>query len=340
MRILLLMLAFALAVWTIGSGAPQPENRRPAQTGMSDQWLYRAVAVQQNGCSGYYQAAIAMQRQWHYPVSPFVTVRLPLLACALATVGERGMRIGAMVLVVAAAMLWTWRLSASSLGRRAAVCGALAGVGLPLALSPFVFLHDFWAGILLTFALAFRHAAWRVGWGLAAALVRELVAPFLVLQAAAYALTRRMPAMALAGCAIVVFGAVIVLHREQVMALTRSTDLVSQGWHGMRGPAAMVQDVAGLTVLQFLPWPAVSALAILPLLGWFDARDGRLGFAWFALFLAVIAIFSRPDNAYWAANILPIYFAGYAFLPDYLRNLAADWRQLRSWARSRTQPTR
>lgn len=340
LRIALLICAFVLVAWTIGSGAPRPDSRLPDHSGLSDQLLYRTVAANPSGCRGYYRTAIALQRQWHYPVQPFITVRLPSLACAQATVGERAIRIGAVALVIMAAMLWTWRLADCSLGKRVTVCGALAGVGLPLALSPFVFLHDFWAGMALTVAMGMTHPAWRVGWGLVGALVRELVVPFLVLQAAAYAIARRTAATVQACCAIAVFVVALWLHREQVMALNRSTDLVSQGWHGMRGPAAMVQDVAGLTVLQFLPWPMVSALVILPVLGWYEARDGRVAFAWFALFLAAIAIFARSDNAYWAANILPVYFAGYAFLPDYLRNLAADWRQLRSADSRRTQPTR
>ena len=76
------------------------------------------------------------------------------------------------------------------------------------------------------------------------------------------------------------------------------------------------------------PGAAVLAVAVLPLLGWLGL-GGRLGlFAtlWFAGFLTMVALFARPENFYWVQLTLPALFAGFAFVPRALADLASAIR--------------
>ncbi len=82
--------------------------------------------------------------------------------------------------------------------------------------------------------------------------------------------------------------------------------------------------LASLTALLFLPVWLAAPLAMLPLLGWLGL-GGRLGlFAtlWFAGFLTMVALFARPENFYWVQLTLPALFAGFAFVPRALADLA------------------
>ncbi|MGZ3370431.1 MAG: hypothetical protein ACXU8X_16040, partial [Caulobacteraceae bacterium] len=76
-----------------------------------DSTLYLKVIDDVRAGQGYYPAALREQRAHGYPVRPFVTVRTPVLAEALAQLpgplARRAMA-GAFALIVAGA--WIWRL--------------------------------------------------------------------------------------------------------------------------------------------------------------------------------------------------------------------------------------
>jgi hypothetical protein len=64
-------------------------------------------------------------------------------------------------------------------------------------------------------------------------------------------------------------------------------------------------------------------LGVLPLLGWL-AVGGRLGVfasAWFAGFIAAVAIFARQENFYWMGLFVPAYGVGLAFAPRAVTDL-------------------
>jgi len=75
--------------------------------------------------------------------------------------------------------------------------------------------------------------------------------------------------------------------------------------------------------LQTLPVWLAGPLGVLPLLGWL-AVGGRLGVfasAWFAGFIAAVAIFARQENFYWMGLFIPAYGVGLAFAPRAVTDL-------------------
>lgn len=339
----LLLFAAVLAALAAIAGKNAVSLAPPGEAArqVSDQALYRAVAQRVRGGGSYHETAITQQRAWNYPVRPFVTVRMPLFAWFHAAVGDFGLRLLALVTSAGLIPFWLWRLARADFAVRLAGVGALAGCAVPLALSPMIYFHDFWAGIALAFAIGLRSATARAVLGAAAALIRELTAPFLALEAGIRLMRpgnwrSAVPAIG----ALAVVAAALAIHAALVLSLTTRADLASAGWSAMRGPAAAVDDIGGLTVLQFLPYPMVAVLVFLPLLGWFEFDDRRTGFAWFALFIAAIAMLARSDNPYWAANLLPVYFIGLAFVPAFFRALWADCRAAGTIGKSSAQPTR
>lgn len=337
MRIVILFFICLLGAISAGHGTSSPFKTDRAHM-HSDQLLYQKIGSAVGSGESYYDAAPRLQREWHYPVKPFFTVRLPTLAYMMALGGHRILQWTALVGIVSVAVLWTLRLGEASVIARVVTALALLGGGLPLALSPFVFFHEFWAGLMLAVAMAYRGRPAGIWIALAAALIRELAFPYLVLEATAALAARQLGKARAAAAAIAIFGLVLLLHRSAVLAHTRPDDLVSPGWHGMRGLVAATGDIAGLTVLQFLP-PALSiALCLLPFAGWFDAPMGRVPFFYFLTMFIVIAAFSRPDNVYWAVIVLPTYFVGLAFVPRFLRGLPGEAGTIRDrifkWTRA------
>jgi len=331
------VLAFLLAL-AGGSAAMLAAPQQSARQ-ISDQLLYRAVAADVARGASYYDSAIARQRAWNYPVRPFVTVRMPVLAWVQARLGDAGLRILAGIAALALFPLWMHRLKGRAFTLRLAAIMALVATALPLVFSPFIYFHDYWAGLLLAFAIALHPARWRAGVATLAALIRELTAPFLAIEAAVTLMRSRRPilaAPALGG--LIVIAGILALHAWAVWSRTSPADLASAGWSGLRGPAGVVGDIAGLTVLQFLPFPLAAALVFLPLLGWCEFDDGGTALCWFGFFLCAIALLARADNSYWAANVLPAYFAGLAFVPAFFRNLGAN--RSASARASSTQPAR
>lgn len=338
--LLLAVAVAALAAIAGGAAASRAPYADPAGR-MSDRALYRHVAQAVRGGGAYHETAITQQRAWNYPVRPFVTVRMPILAWFHAALGDFGLRLVAVVAAAALAPFWLWRLAAAGFAVRLAGTGAVAACALPLALSPLIYFHDFWAGLALAFAIGLRSATARAALGTLAALVRELTAPFLAIEAGARLMRRdgrRSAAPALAGLALV--AAALAAHAAVVLSLTTDADLASAGWSAMRGPGAVVADVGGLTALQFLPYPLTAALVFLPLLGWFEFDDKRTAFVWFAVFLGAIAVLARADNNYWAANLLPAYFIGLAFVPSFFRAWWTDRTAAGTKGQSSAQPAR
>jgi hypothetical protein len=87
--------------------------------------------------------------------------------------------------------------------------------------------------------------------------------------------------------------------------------------------------LARFSVMLYLPAWLAGPLALLPLLGWIGlgGRMGLFASLWFGGMLLALALFARPDNAYWIVLILPAYAAGLAFVPRALADLLAVFGQ-------------
>lgn len=285
---------------------------------MSDIALYQAVARQISQGGDYYAAAVQLQRANGFPLQPFVTIRLPTLAWVLGHLGYAPALIVAGALIAGNAVIWFGALPFTRPAERVCIVALLllGSIMAPRA----VFLHEWWAGQLLSGALGlFLRGRPAAGLAIASAalFVRELSALFIVASLPFLLLERRRPAALAVLIALASFGLALLFHRAQVDALALPTDLTSPGWLGLRGPAGPSWDLQAMVLFGLVPEPLGSLLVFAPLLGWAEvaARRSGLPLVWFGSFLVVLALLARPDNGFWVRMILPAYMIGLALVP-------------------------
>jgi len=325
--ILLLLVLAALLGWSLTVHAPPPVAGGPAQD-YSDLRLYQDTAARVAHGEGYYAAITGLQRTHGFPTHPFPTVRLPTLVMAGAWLGWPALRIVLGVLLAGAAFLWLRALRPLCTPAEAAGAVVWVALGGAMVASPtFIDQHELWAGILLASAMALRlEGRWPLALlcaGLALA-IRELALPF-VLLALAFALWERRWREAAGWAALIAaFAVAIAFHATAVAAHVEPGDLPSQGWNALRGPGAALRDLGDVTLLTLAPPPLRYFLALLPLMGWLAAPAplARFGLPLFAGYMALLALFAREQNFYWAIMLLPAYLAGFAFLPRLVKDLA------------------
>lgn len=329
-----ILLAAVLAI--VGcTPAPSPQPLRPGQYG--DKRLYRDIAAEVSRGVPYHAAAVRLQRAHHYPVKPGLTVRLPTLSWAAATVGWRWLRGLAFALLAIGALAWLLALRHKAFWpERLAAAALIVGSAGMLTGDPMI-IHERWAGLFLSLALAIR-LGWRDAWpaslaaaGLALA-VRELALPFALL-ALAFALWERRWREAVGWIAlIVIFAALLFLHLQEVAMQVRPGDLGSAGWMALGGPLMTLSAIVNTSPLQYLPFVPALVLAALPLLGWLSlpGHDRLFCLALFLGYGLMIALFARPDNFYWGGLVQPGWFVGLALLP---RATLRAWQALRGMAR-------
>jgi len=319
----------ATPLLSAGDTAPAAGLEGAADAGnRGDLALYRRVAARVAAGESYYTAAAAEHRAGNYPLRPFVTVREPTLAWLGALAGPRALELAAIALLVGAAFAWRAALAERAGPPTRIAAALLAVLWGALAFAPGVWLiHEFWAGLLMTLSLALYRPRrlWPALAAAAAALaVRELALPFVLLWLAFAAAERRYREAAWVAALLAAFALGMALHAYSVGEQLRPGDAVSQGWRALLGPEPAIRGLVTLGPLRVLPAWAAGPLAVLPLLGWLGLR-GRPG--WFAAFLyagyaAMIALFARPENFYWAQLMLPGYGIGLAFVPGALAGLA------------------
>lgn len=341
MRLIALLIALAslgsVAGCTLAPTGMAGASPPRISSGYGDKRLYRDVAARVAAGDSYYDAAPALQRQHSYPTKPPLTVRPPTLVWAAAAFGWDALRVVAQVLVAIAGLAWFFAVRA----RASAIEGLAAGLisvwsGWALLGGNPVILHERWAGMFLTLALALRVSG-RAGWALAAAAcamaLRELAAPFILL-ALAFSVFERRWREALGCCALlVVYGGLLAWHWHTVALHTLPGDLQSQGWGGGFDALGAMRAIVATSPLQWGPaWLAI-ALTLLAPLGWLALRrrDALFCCALYLGLALMIALFARPDNFYWGGIVQPGWLIGLALLP---RALIAVGR----WARDGHKP--
>lgn len=316
---------FAFARLSSGEGGNQAVLVQPGRIG--DLALYANISERVERGEDYYTAALAEQRQHDYPTTPFVTVRTPIMAWGAGLWGEAGWRVIAFALLLANVFAWTRALSGvtTAVERIAAAVLVFAG-GLAAFNAKYVVVHDLYAGLLVSLALAlYRPGRWWPSWLAAAAAlsIRELALPFVLLWAVFALAERRWKQAAAVGALLLLFAAGIALHAEGVAAARLPGDRTSAGWSEMIGPAMFLVSVSQLTPLLILPPWLAAPLALLPLLGWIGlgGRIGLFGSMWFAGFALALSLFAKSGNFYWALLVLPAYSAGLALAPRAVTDL-------------------
>lgn len=306
--------ALALLAFVAGLLAGVQASPRGGPPG-DDSTLYLKVIEDVRAGQGYYAAAVREQRAQGYPLRPFVTVRTPVLAEALALAPAplaRRVAAGLLALIVVAA--WAWRLRGEASRPIGAALGLLFLLGsTAAAFYPRAYAqHELWSGLLLSLALAVYSArAWPASLALVflAAAVRELAAPVLPLMALmALAEGRRREATAWAG-AVALYAAWLAGHALEVTRLTTPMDDASGGWLARGGWPFVLLQMKWNALLLAMPGPVIAlaaALAVLGLAG-LEGPNERRAAAVIAAFGLGFLVLGRPDNAYWGLMITPLW---------------------------------
>ncbi|GAB7555599.1 hypothetical protein NRB_51200 [Novosphingobium sp. 11B] len=330
LAVIALFVVLALATLTIGAASTGEAISGDGR--YSDVQLYHDIGNAVAGGEDYYHAATRLQRAHGFPTSPFVTVRLPTLAWIEAALGWRTVHVLLCVLLAVTAAAWFTMLRPLVNGRERMLAMLLVLVGGAMVASPGLSVsHELWAGVLVALAMALRvkgltAPAFPTAAFLAAAsalAIRELALPFVLLAAFWAWRSGRYRELAAWAALIAGYAVVLLLHRQAVVPLSLPGDALSQGWDGLRGPGAVLQDIADVTLLHLIPAPFSYLAVLLCLLGFLGAPPplARFALPWLATIALLLAVFARPVNFYWAILSVPTVMAGLAFLPRTLRDL-------------------
>lgn len=322
---LVMLLALLLL---IGAGlALIPTSGPTGSAAGGDAALYRQITERVAAGTNYYQAVAIEHRASAYPLKPYTAVRPPVLTGMMVAIGPSMADVLLRLLAVVAATATVIRLAPQMRApyREAAILLSATSAGAFVQSGMWVW-HEVWAGLLIALALACRtdrhwHAS--LAFGFAAASIRELAFPFLIVMgAAAWIGGNRREARAWGVAAVLVL-IMLGLHWAMVARIALPSDVTSPGWlalGGWRFDLALVRQSSLLMILP--PWVA-ALVAPLAMLGWFAKADGYAArvTALLGLWLGVFLLMGRPDNAYWGFLFAPILPIGLAFAPAALHDL-------------------
>ena len=323
--LLLLLVLASLSALDIGD-----PDRGAAADGQSDVLLYSGIVEGVRHGGDYYPVAADALRSGGYPLRPFVAFRLPTLAVVSAGVPPHMLQWALWALGIAVALAWYARVApalASLPARVFAMLLLVAGIAAAMT-PPTALFHETWAGLLIALSLAMRRPGrWieAVALGLAAALIRETAALYLVLMALlAWRDGHRREAIGWAA-ALGVFTVVLAFHASAVAEVVRPLDPSSPGWTGLMGPGFATRALAASTGLAALPLWLAALVAPLAVTGWAAWRDPLAvrTLATLAAYLLLLAVFARADNFYWVLLVAPFSLVGLVLAPDGLRDLTA-----------------
>jgi len=296
--------------------------------------LYKRIIAHVQGGESYYTAAIRELRENNYPLRPFVVVRPPLLAIALAAISDEMVRRALLCVLAGITFLaWAWRLRAvvSSPVVYAFSLIVLA-TGIVPAIVPQAYpLHEVWAGLLIALSLAVRRPnAWIVAviLGVAAAIIRELAAAYLLaMMVMAFKDGCRKEAVAWA-IGLVIFAATLAVHAHDVNALVTPVDPASPSWLRIGGWSFVLQTTQWNLLLDAAPrWVGVILvpLALAGLTGRRDDLGRRVMLVVFGYVAAFIFV-GRDNNSYWGLMIAPLWPLGLVTAGPALAQCVADLR--------------
>ena len=340
-RLVLGLLVLLLAVCMTALFVPEPPAPAAAVAGgrpQTDLMLYENIVAGVRGGGNYYEVAADALRAGGYPLRPFLTFRMPALAVSLAALpnwtilpGLLDLRPAQLILaLLLLGMLFSWgkRLREALPGTIPRVAAGILLLGSLLAFvqSDLIAFHEIWAGPLVAWSLALRRPGrWveAVALGLAAMLIRETAALYVVIMAVCAGLEGERREAIGWGVALLLFGAALGVHAWAVAGVTGPLDPSSPGWTGLQGFGLFVKSLTLSTALQLFPLAAGALLTGLVLFGWaaWDDPMGTRMIAILAAYAAAISLFARLDTFYWGLMVAPVFLLGLVFVPDGLRDL-------------------
>jgi len=319
-----------LVVVSTVPGAVSPQPARAAAEHRSDVGLYRAIVNRVSRGEDYYVAAAAEQRANGYPTAPAVAFREPAETLLLVALQTDLARHAALLGLAVAATLALWfalgQMDLTPATRRWSLLLTLTGMAVCLAQNA-PYMHETWAGLLITLSLALRRPerwALSVCAAFAACLLRELALPFLFVMLAFAACERRWrESLAWLG-AIALFGGLFAIHCVLAGAQHRVGDLASGGWLRFGGLSFVVATLRWNAVLALAPGGVLIAVLCASALGLSGLRHGLASRAALTLigYVVAFAVVGRPDNQYWGILYAPLVPLGLALAPPALKDLA------------------
>lgn len=296
----------------------------------NDLRLYRLITERVAAGENYYQAATEQQRASGYPVAPGLTVRLPTLALISARVGQGGLAVLGVALLLGALAANYRRFAGEGDGslKRIVTGLLLISVSANFRLE-FAVLHELWLAGLLALSFGLHRpeqGRWIGAWLAAAAAlaIRELALPYVLLMAAFALWHRRWREGAAWSALALVFGVALACHLQAAESFVRPGDPHSPPWLVFGGLGGMLYKLIHSSVLNVLPQVLAGPLVVLGIFGWCGWRSGAGAFASLLLLGYALAfmIAGRDNNFYWGVTVVPILFMGLAFAPFSLASLA------------------
>jgi hypothetical protein len=330
-----LLVLIALLALTVAGLWTSIHGHGPANShGHSDTVLYERVIGRVHRGEPYYPVAAEEQRAGGYPMRPFIVVRPPLLAVAMAALPNEGVRqLALWGLVLVTFCAWGWRLVEMGAGRLSLTLELLLlGSGASLAVGPTAYaFHEIWAGLLMALSMAVRRPdRWMASVliGLLAALTRELAAAYLLAMAVlAWRDGCRKETVGWIAALAAVAG-VLAVHAAAVNAQLVPGDSASQGWVRIGGWPFVLSAIHWNALLIIAPqWAAalVAPLALLGLAAWRGPFGERVALTVFG-YVAAFVFVGRPENNYWGFLIAPLWPLGLLLAPRMLLALGRNLR--------------
>ena len=328
-RLALLAMALALVVLVaVSLGMTEPVRR----AGPSDLDTYERVVASLKAGQGYYPALHEALRAGDYGTTSPLNWRMPLfltLVSAFPTL-ESAQLFLALVTVLAWLMGIAWAYRSGGTRRAIAVGLALALSLVSIAVYRAELSFELFAGTLILISFVAYGLGWR--WiGIAAAALalftRELAVIY-VAGCVVLALRERRWAEIAAWVGIgAAFAGFYAWHAGQAMALLGPDDHAAKVDWLQWGGADFLIRVAGFNgVLLVLPYWAGALALVLGVVGLIRfprALIAVLGY------LALFAVYGRPENSYWGALLAPLLAIGIGLSLPVLADLvrSARWRR-------------
>jgi hypothetical protein len=315
-----LIVGVLLALWGVLAGSSIGDRKADPGDHHTDMALYEAIVSRMNHGQSYYHAAAIEQPALDYPTSPVMAVREPTLAWFIAAVGKPAAVVAMLALGAVALVLSIRTFELTERSRRswvAAVLCSAAGIGV-LCRPAAVVQHEVWAALLVYIGVLLRghgQVVMSVVLLLAAALVRELVAPIMGIMLVLAVLERRRREQLIWALGLLAFGAFYAVHFWQFHHMHGQAGPPSPGWLRLGGWPFVIDAFWGSSLLTVFPHTVAAILVPLGLLGWLS-RSGALADRVGAILVAYVVLFcvaGRPDNFYWGMLVEALLLPGVAF---------------------------
>ena len=160
----LVILIAAIAAWCLTTTPPPIVTAKKG--GYTDVRLYHDIAAQVAKGRPFYAATAELQRQHHYPLKPFITVRQPTEVMFAARFGWVGVQYFCMGALFLSTFLWVIATEGKlHIVERIALLGAMGAGGSQVVLPGILALQEYPAGECIGVAMALW-VGWRKQWWL------------------------------------------------------------------------------------------------------------------------------------------------------------------------------